>query len=214
MDDGIEKHKRKQNLFLDIDQTLIAAVPLVKDDDDDDDEIVFDLYNTEHQEKATLFDFENMDDYYIIFQRPGLQKFLDYIFKKYNVSIWTAASKDYALFIIDKIILAGKKERKLDYVFFSYHCGLSSKIKKNTKKLEMLWDIYKDKKYNKSNTFIFDDYDEVFKCQKNNCIIAKPFFFSKKNAHKDDFLDKLIEKMEKCGDGSLNTSKINNEKWF
>ena len=34
-----------------------------------------------------------------------------------------------------------------------------------------------------------DDYDEVFKTQKNNCIIALPFEFTKSSSEHDDFLD-------------------------
>ena len=81
------------------------------------------------------------ENYYIIFERPGLQQFLTFLFKYFNVSIWTAASKDYALFIIDKIIIAGNKDRKIDYVFFSYHCGISKKIKKKAVKSYLYYGI-------------------------------------------------------------------------
>lgn len=206
---------KKMNVFLDLDQTLIAAVPLVKEEDEEDeDEKIFDLYDKNDQKRATLFDFENMDDYYIIFQRPGLQEFLDYLFKNFNVSVWTAASKDYALFIIDRILIGNKKkERKLDYTFFSYHCKNSSKVKKGTKDLSMLWDIYRDTGYDKNNTVIIDDYDEVCKTQPDNCITAPPFYFTKKGSENDDFLLSLIPKLEelrnKLSHGKkLRTSRI------
>ena len=188
----------KPNIFLDIDQTLIDAVRiqfnLSKSDYDDDDEDFFDFLK--HKEKAKKFNFENMDDYYVIFERPHLQKFLDYIFENFNVSIWTAASKDYALFIIEHIIVANNPKRKLDYTFFSYHCSLSSKLKKGTKDLSMLWEVYKDKKYSPYNTFILDDYDEVYNTQPQNCIEAPPFYFTKKGSEKDKFLLDLIPKLQ------------------
>ena len=188
-----KKQINKPNILLDIDQTLIDAVPLVLDEEDDEEFFDFRKY----KEKARRFDFENMDDYYVIFERPHLQKFLDYIFENFNVSIWTAASKDYALFIIEHIIIGKNANRKLDYTFFSYHCSLSSKLKKGTKDLSMLWDIYKDKKYTPYNTFILDDYDEVYKTQPQNCIEAPEFHFTKKGSEKDSFLLDLIPKLKK-----------------
>ena len=50
---------------------------------------------------------EKKDGHYKVFERPGLQEFLDYLFANFNVSVWTAASKSYALFIIDKYAGAG-----------------------------------------------------------------------------------------------------------
>ena len=82
----------KSNIILDLDQTVISA--------EASEELDFKKY----QEKSKLFRSDNMDGYYMVYSRPYLQEFLDYIFKNFNVSIWTAASKDYALFIIEKII--------------------------------------------------------------------------------------------------------------
>ena len=96
----------KPFLFLDLDQTIISA------------EASEDFNFVKHHKKIKKFHYENMEGYYLIFSRPNLQEFLDYIFKNFNVSVWTAASKDYALFIIDKIILKDLPERKLDYIFF------------------------------------------------------------------------------------------------
>jgi hypothetical protein len=78
-----------------------------------------------------------MENYYIIFERPGLQQFLTFLFKNFNVSIWTAASKDYALFIIDKIIIAGNKNRKIDNNSDKCNCNkIIRKINQNAAKLK------------------------------------------------------------------------------
>ena len=204
----VVKHRNiKPNLFLDIDQTLIAAVPFEPDeDDDDDDDETYDF--RKFKEKAKQFDFENMDNYYIIFERPHLQTFLDNVFKEYNTSINTAASREYALFIIENIICPDDKpERKLDYTFFSYHCSLSSKLKNGTKDLSLLWDVYKDPVYTKDSTFIIDDYIEVYKTQPNNCIQAPPFHFTKKGSEKDTFLLDLIPKLKKIKENINNGKK-------
>lgn len=188
----------KINILLDLDQTLISA------------ESTTDYNFKKNKSKSKKFTFYDMDGYYIVFERPDLQTFLDDLFANFNVSVWTAASKDYALFIIDKIILQNKPNRKLDWVFFSYHCDISKKIKKGSKKLEMLWDVYKIPGYNKNNTFIIDDYDEVYDTQPDNCIIAIPFEFEDTNSNKDDFLTKLSGKLKELEENkstkSINTS--------
>ena len=45
-----------------------------------------------------------------------LNLYLTELFNKYSVSVWTAASKDYALFIIKNAIIAGCQNRKLSYI--------------------------------------------------------------------------------------------------
>lgn len=169
---------KRLNVVLDLDQTLISA-----EDWDTED------FNN-NKAKAKKFEFHDMDGYYIVFERPNLQSFLDYLFANFNVSVWTAASKDYALFIVDKILLT-KPNRHLDWIFFSYHCDLSKKKKDGSKDLSMFWDEYKLVGYNKDNTVIIDDYDEVYETQPHNCIIAVPFEFTAKNSENDTYLKDL-----------------------
>lgn len=182
----------KPNFFLDLDSTCISAEPLEEYDFE------------KNKEKAQKFESKNMDGYYIVFERPGLQPFLDFLFENFNVSVWTAASKNYALFVIDKIILQ-KPGRKLDFVFYSYHCDASEHRGSGTKDLSLLWDVMKIPGYTKHNTVILDDYDDVYLTQKKNCIIAPPFEFSQNNSENDNFLstftDYLREFLEKFKQG-------------
>lgn len=187
--------EKKFNILLDLDQTLISA--------EAEEEYDF----IANRDKAKLFDFHDMDGYYIVFERPGLQKFLDFLFKNFNVSVWTAASKDYALFIVNKIILQNKPERNLDWIFFSYHCDLSKKLLKGSKDLSILWELYKITGYSPENTVIIDDYDEVYNTQKNNCIVALPFEFTDSNSDVDSYLEKLEENLENYRN-SPNVSKL------
>jgi TFIIF-interacting CTD phosphatase-like protein len=177
----------KLNVLLDLDQTLISAEPTEE----------CDLKKV--KDKAKKFTFHNMDGYYVVFERPGLQEFLTFLFDNFNVSVWTAASQGYAVYIIDKIILADKN-RKLDYIFFAYHCDISENKKKGTKDLSMLWDFYKltavsENTYKPENTIILDDYDEVHETQIGNCIRVPEFQFTKENSDKDDFLPKLTAEL-------------------
>lgn len=171
---------KKNNLVLDLDQTCISA-------EHTED---YNMKDKDKAEKAKKFQYHDMEGDYIVFERPRLQEFLDYVFENYTVSIWTAASKDYALFIMDNIILQ-KPERKLNYIFFSYHCKISENLKKKTKCLDVLWNIFKLPDFSKDNTMILDDYDEVHDTQPENCLIAPPFEVTKDASENDNFLPYL-----------------------
>lgn len=177
---------KKNNIVLDLDQTLIYGEP-VKD------------FNNTFYSKASKFTFHDMDKTYVIFERPNLQDFLDFIFKNFKVSVWTAASKDYALFVISNVILKNKPERKLEYIFVSYHCRISEKTSKGgyTKDLQLLWNKFNIPNLSFKNTFIIDDYkSDVYASQPKNCILAPEFIFRNKNSENDNFLSNLILKMK------------------
>lgn len=173
--------KKIKNIVLDLDNTLISAEPTED----------FPFNNQKIVKKTNSFsDRWNMDDYYIVVERPHLQEFLDFLFKNYNVSVWTAATKDYALFIVKHILLK-KPNRKLDWIMFSYHCDLSYDKFGPSKDLRMLWDEFGLKGFNSDNTLIIDDLNEVYDCQPDNCINIKAFEFLKENSEKDEELKKI-----------------------
>ena len=181
----------KMNLILDIDNTLLSA--------ESTNDFDFDLEN----DKTSEFRFHDMDGYYVVFERPHVQEFLDYAFKNFNVSIWTAASKDYAIYIINNVILSGHPERKdkIDYVFYCYHCDVSVNKMRGTKDLNMLWDAYRIDGYTKENTFIMDDYDEVKNTNPDNCILVKAFYYFDKNSENDTYLRDIIPVMDRLKPG-------------
>lgn len=175
-----------KNVILDLDNTLIYAEPV----EDMNDEI---------EKKFKFFKHHDMDGYYVVFERPGVQEFLDYLFENYNVSVWTAATKNYALFVIKNVILT-KPERHLDYIFFYYHCGVSRRVYKCDKKLNLLWDTFKLLNYNEDNTIIIDDNDDVISSNPKNSIQIEQFDVKNKNSQKDKELEKIREKLEKLKD--------------
>lgn len=179
-------YTNKQNVILDLDETLLHSVSSEEMKELSDKQIDS-IYN---------FKTHNMDDYYTVIERPGLQEFLDYLFENYNVSIWTAASKDYALFVVNQMILK-RKNRKLDWIMFSYHCDISKKEKRGSKDLEMLWDVYQMEGYSKSNTIIIDDHPDVYDLQKDNCIYIRPFDIDEKTFTNDKILHKILKTMKK-----------------
>lgn len=175
MDTPIDANKK--NIILDLDNTLISAEAI--EDFPFDDEGM--------KEKAIQFILHDMDGYYIVFERPHVQSFLDWLFENYNVSVWTAASKDYALFIIQRILL--NKKRKLNHILFSYHCSLSKQLfNGDTKNLKFLFDVIKMPGYNANNSIIIDDLDTIYESQPNNCIHIKEFNIFDKDSELDDQL--------------------------
>jgi TFIIF-interacting CTD phosphatase-like protein len=168
------------NLFLDLDQTLICS------------ELLSDFKSPRCVKE---FDCHTLDNDYIIFARPHLQVFLDYIFDNFNVSVWTAASKDYAHFIVNKFIIRkDKPRRKLDLFLVKYHTVLSQKITGAPKKLDVLWSSFGlGEMYNKNNTIIIDDYDKVYTPQPERCIYIPEFYVLDADSEKDNAL--LVTKL-------------------
>ena len=170
------------NIILDLDSTIIYGEECKKANLDE----IKKKYKNVH----------TMDTSYYIIERPGLQDFLTFLFKNFNVSVWTAASKNYALFIIQEVIL--KNGRKLDWFFHSDHCDISSEISKSKeqKDLNIIWETFKITNYNKDNTLIIDDNDLVFKTQPTNCIkVLPPFELKNKSSTNDTFLTKLQQQL-------------------
>lgn len=168
--------RKKYNIVLDLDQTLLSAENLR----------TFDFKT--NAAKMRKFEHVTMGNDYIVFLRPHLQKFLDFCFANFNVAVWTAAGKSYGTFIVNNIILAGRAERKLDFFFYAHHCKLSTQISPCIKDLNVLWDIFKVRGYSSENTVIIDDNPEVYKCQLRNSFIAPPFYFHAQGSEKDEFL--------------------------
>jgi TFIIF-interacting CTD phosphatase-like protein len=172
-----------KHIILDLDQTIISGEAINE-------------FDIRHEERKKLFNYSTMDDDYYIFERPGLQKFLDYIFENFKVSVWTAASKDYALFIIKNVILKNKKNRNLEWIFYSYHCDISERLKKSVKNLTVLHDDFDIDDF-KGDIFIFDDNEEVYEAQPDRCLICKPFYFVDKGSENDDYLDQVLRLLKK-----------------
>ncbi len=170
-------------LFLDLDNTLVSSEPLCTFD------------SKKYKNKAVKFDFHDMEDYYVVFERPGLQEFLDYAFANFDVSIWTAASREYGLFIIKNVILT-KPNRRLEYYFFSYHCDWSEKNKRGHKGLTLIWDDINLPGFGPENTIIVDDLPEIKEEQPCNAIHIKPFEFTDDKSHQDDGLMRTQKKLE------------------
>lgn len=179
------KNSRKPiNVILDLDNTLIYSISCNK------------LPKNKSSHLHSM-KFHKMDNDYYVFERPGLQDFLDWLFKNYNVSVWSAASPDYVEFIVKNIVENNK--RKLEYVLNSDNCEKCQKIfgDKHIKNLKMLWDIHDLKGYGPYNTLIIDDLKMVCKVQPENSIQIKSFNTNHKKSIQDTELKLIKRKLEK-----------------
>ena len=176
----LKRKMKKKLIVLDLDATLISAQSCS-------------TFNEKKEaKKKSKFKFFKMDNYYIVFARPNLQIFLDYIFKNFRVAVWTAASQLYALSVIENFILSSPG-RRLDFVMFDYHNEHSISNGKGTKDLSLLKSFYG---LDFNDVIILDDYSEVCKTNPVNSIKAKFFDYKKRNSQKDDFLLRVISKFE------------------
>lgn len=91
----------KRLIVLDLDETLVHTTPTV---------------HTHLERIGTYRVFASVD---IIYKRPHLDKFLQFAFDQFQVGIWTAASEDYAKYILSKIL---KESQVPLFVFSSNRC--------------------------------------------------------------------------------------------
>jgi TFIIF-interacting CTD phosphatase-like protein len=158
----------KMNVVLDLDNTLLETVPNA-------------LFNTFPQgfiNKFNVVDFPDIQAKVVL--RPGLRSFLDYLFDNFNVSVFTAAEKDYSKFIRDNIVAPDN----------SYTYNGTPKIL--YKALDGRHNVFSLQKYGKfkdlrimkdfnipdiasCNTLLIDDLDDVQAANPNNVIRILPF---------------------------------------
>lgn len=167
--------KKKINVVLDLDNTLIYSYELKRVKNK---EFVLEHYKT-----------YEMDDEYLVCERPGLHDFLDWLFEHFNVMVWSAASPDYVHFIVDKIVKQENDKgrhnpkRNVERVFTSDQCDESSeKYNGDLKNLNLLWDKYDFPKYGPYNTVIIDDLKHIYDTQPHNTIRIKKFIANEKHA--------------------------------
>lgn len=190
----MDKNKNIQCL-LDLDNTVIYSLELER---------------VPKNNWINKFKHHEMTGEFLIFERPGLQKFLNWLFKHFNVSVWSAASPAYVDFIVDNII--EKNGRKVDYVLNSNNCEISQKFYgvDNIKKLDLLWDVYDLEGFGPYSTLIVDDLGKVLNNNKHNSLRIKRFVASENSINDEDLLrikDELI-KVKKNYTYHINDSKF------
>ena len=162
---------------------------------DDRPLVILDLDNTcicavEKEEldmvpRPDQFEFQDLEDIYRIYQRPLLQPWLDDLFKKYKVGVWTAAGLSYGLFVIKQFILRNPN-RELEFFMWDDHCSYSSRRSRGqAKHIALLEPLY-----SLNQTVILDDNKDVLK-QKQDSIDSHYFDVKHPKAHEDIFLKEM-----------------------
>lgn len=150
------------NVILDLDNTIINSLEAYQ-------------YANLSTDFQNAFDYKNMLAYSLrIFARPGLQTFLDYLFDNFNVSVFTAAEQEYALFIVNNFLLT-KPNRKVHYIFFRYHVDMGINRFNGMKDLRLLFEVFQLPNFYPCNTVIIDDLEDVRLTNPNNTLQIKPF---------------------------------------
>ena len=194
---------KRLNVLLDLDNTIINSLSMPYE---------LKRVSQEYQDKIKYHDMEGQ---YRIFERPYLQVFLDYLFANYDVSIFTAADKEYALFIYDNIIKKPDPQRKIHYLFSGYHSDISEILYDSPKDLKLLWDQFNIANFKPCNTIIVDDLYDVYCANPDNCVRAPKFEIlnNKKvnlKSHMDVFLiSKAIRDIERHHKNLINNPCIN-----
>lgn len=173
--------RRLINIVLDLDNTLLYS-------------IVADKFPKRHSVMHTK-PHHFMDDEYVIFERPGLQEFLDFLCDNFNVMVWSAASPEYVEFIVENIL--SKDGRHFEYVLTSENCEDCQDYygEDQFKNLKYLWDIHDLPGYGPYNTLIIDDLAMVRKTQPHNAIQIKSFNVNRKECWDDNELLGRIKPM-------------------
>lgn len=176
------KKGSRLSVILDLDNTLISSLSLKE------------IKKIKNIDKRKL-EYHTMEGYYRVYSRPHLKKFLSYIFKNFDVSVWTAASRDYASFIIEKIIIGGKKDRQIKMFLYDNNCDESQKYYDENSPKDLRY-LYNFNGYHPCNTVIIDDLSDVFKANPKQTIRAPYFDAKKDSSEKDEFLLDTINILE------------------
>jgi hypothetical protein len=142
----------KPNVLLDLDNTLIYSISASK------------AYKYPSLRKHY---FEDM----VILERPYLADFLTILGKYYNVSVWTAAQRDYASFIVNNILI---HHVEIFHLFDRQHVQDSLYYFGTMKNLDLLTKIYKIPMFIQHKNIMVDDLLEICQ-QKNPCLNVVPF---------------------------------------
>jgi TFIIF-interacting CTD phosphatase-like protein len=151
------------NFILDLDNTLVCAVPF-----GDTDKITLDI---EKNYDFTLFHpFDNLMYLTKIYARPYLKYFLLELSKLGTITVWTGSKKIYAEHIINNLFPKDIKVINLFSNFYTNKLYSKYNLMKPIKYLENDNQIY-----NILNTIIIDDDKNVIKANPDNSIQISKF---------------------------------------
>ena len=174
---GKREKRAKKNIILDIDHTLIHTVnPLELAQMESKDLLPESLFNCPYYK---------LNDLALVFQRPHLSEFLDFLFANYNVAIWSAGSSDYVNAIVDTFI---RTEKRIPSFVMTRDDLIESG--QSFKDLDYVYEKYP--LFQPYNTLIIDDLPDNVFSQVDNSILIPPFNVFNEECMNDNALLELI----------------------
>ena len=183
-----------KNIILDLDNTLICSVMYSQ------------TYIVPRDIELKSHNFPKGNC--IIYERPHLKEILYNLSKKYTISVWTSASKEYGRFVIDKCF---PKYIKINFFYSNEDTELCLEKYHRVKPLEYVYE--NNPGYNKLNTIIIDDLVDVSASNPNNTLQIKPFIIVTDMYHiynKKCDKDEALLMMEDVVYEMFNKIKLNN----
>lgn len=187
--------RKKNNLILDIDETLISAID-------------FHEVNSAVERSLKNHKVIKMNDY-LIALRPGVEEFLDFAFANFNVGVWSAGTRPYVKEVVRKLITS--RGHKLDFELNRVHCSFSEHIyNEEQKDLSFVFNVMASKTHNKKNTIIIDNLrTNTIDIQPENSIWIPDFDARLIKSKKDRYMFTLTECLKKYTNRSIRGIKCN-----
>jgi carboxy-terminal domain RNA polymerase II polypeptide A small phosphatase len=178
-------------LILDLDECLIHSIHK-----SEFSQMSYDFYKNS---------FDVLGGLYRTMKRPNLESFLNYVFKNFNVAVWTAAGYDYAVDILNNIEI-----NESDLTFFYSEKNCTPKYDSIYSKLDFYKNISKLSKrgYDMKDVLMIDDKPEYIDSY-GNVISIKPFY----GDTNDSVLLDMIKYLSLIKE-SDNFRKIDKRNWF
>lgn len=172
----------KLNIILDIDETLVYFIH--KRYFAHSWDLLTAAEKAKYQVKA------NGSGVFIV--RPHLDTFLRYLFKHFNVSLWTLSDKEYADGIAKMFVVKNTKRKLVHVLNADEHGDLASDLHGNNKDLNMLWYHAGVTCFSECNTILVDDlsHNTLNPSNRKNAITINPFaLFGEVKARTDPYHD-------------------------
>lgn len=201
---------KKSLIILDIDQTLI-------------DSCDYDYYKKNlTKNKNNLSCFISKENNIVIWERDGLQSFLNYLSNNFKyIGIWTNGTNFWLNFILDNIITKYLNKNRF-IILFSIEKSSYKIIKNNNKiqsyayvkDLDLIWYYFKLKNINitNKNTLLIDD--NFYNCDYNkfNSIPIRKYSFIDNSGYNFDETIQLLEHIKTSNNYNKSLKKIYNFK--
>lgn len=130
------------------------------------------IYSTEYKIPG-LENYKKLFDDMWTYERPYLQDFLDWLFSRYLVAVWTAGTFEYAVKIVAEFVLPiDRPSRRIQFLYHRTDVEAANQVYGGLKHLEFIRAMFPGQF---GDTVIIDDHIEVKATNGNNCIRIKEY---------------------------------------